>query len=711
MTDPNLNAAIDDLCAPGALPRFDLFTAEAVVPAFQRLIPELEAALDRLEAAEALEWTDWAAALERLTFRLEAAWGVVSHLQRVRSHDALRQAYAAIQGDAVRFDLRVRQSEPIYRAARRLRDEATAQDTTRDRILGRIIREAEHAGIALQGHDRDRFNTIEVELAELSNTFRNNLMDSIAAWEHLCHDPQEIHGLPDTLRRLMAHDAARHGHPDATPEAGPWRLSLSPAVYHPFLTYSARRDLRERLYRAMRVRATEEGRDNRPLIVRILHLRAEQARLLGFDTFAQLSLAAKMAPSVEAVHERLRAIEVAARPAAAAEIAALRDFAAERGAPEAHDLRPWDLPYWSDQARKARYDYDAEALRAYLPLESVLEGLFDLTRQVFGVRVTPADPEDASTWHEDVRTFWLLDDATQERLAFFYLDPFARPGEKAGGAWHSTVRTRSTATAQHGDALQLPVSCLVCNQTPPTPGRPSLMTFAEVNTLFHEFGHGLHNMLTQVDQGLASGMCGVEWDFVEVPSKFMENWCTQPDLLRRLGRHVETGEPLPEHLIQRLLAARNFMSGHSVLMQLYLSDLDLTLHAEPPPTSPEDVQARFLAIRDAWSQLPGVEDDAFLCAFAHIFAGGYAAGYYSYNWSEVLSADAFACFEEAGLDDPAALQATGRRYRDTILARGGSQDPAALFDAFAHRPPAVDAFLRHNGLTHPRGVAPARAPR
>jgi oligopeptidase A len=443
------------------------------------------------------------------------------------------------------------------------------------------------------------------------------------------------------------------------------------------------------VYRAYLARAGAPPYDNTPLVSEILALRHEKARLLGYPNHAAVSLAQKMAGSVgavDALHERL--LEVAL-PAARCEFAELESFAHQAGQRE--PLAHWDIAFWAERLRESRYAFTEEALRPYFSLDRVLEGLFALCQRLFGIRVRRADG-DAPVWHADVR-FHVIEDESGRPLAQFYLDPYSRPANKRGGAWMADCIQRSrTATG-----LRLPVAHLVCNGTPPSGGVPSLMTFREVETLFHEFGHGLQHMLTTVDYRDAAGIAGVEWDAVELPSQFMENWCLHRPTLEGLAIHYETGEVLPEALFEKLKAARTYRSGSAMLRQLQFGMTDLALHAgdDANPRSPFEIERAIVA---RTSLLPPLPETRFLCSFSHIFAGGYAAGYYSYKWAEVLSADAFAAFEEAGLDDAAAVAATGRRYRATVLAQGGSRHPLEIFREFRGRDPDPSALLRHHGL-------------
>ncbi|MGB3237533.1 MAG: M3 family metallopeptidase, partial [Geitlerinemataceae cyanobacterium] len=462
--------------------------------------------------------------------------------------------------------------------------------------------------------------------------------------------------------------------------------------YGPFMQHSTRSDLREKLYKAFLSRASSGELDNAPAIDRILELRREQAQLLGFDSYAELSLASKMASgvaSVEALMEELRQVSY---DAAKTELAELQAFATSGGYTQ--ELKHWDVSYWAERQREAKFDFTEEELRPYFPLPQVLDGLFGLAKRLFGVTVTPADGE-APVWQEEVRYFQVADE-TGSPIAYFYLDPYSRPAEKRGGAWMDECVSRVKLTDV--GTVRLPVAYLVCNQTPPVDGKPSLMTFREVETLFHEFGHGLQHMLTRVDYLGASGIRNVEWDAVELPSQFMENWCYDRSTLFSMAKHYETGETLPDSYYQKLLGSRTYMSGSGILRQLHFSWVDLELHAHYQPGGTETVRDVRDRLAKTTTILQPIPEDNFLCSFGHIFAGGYAAGYYSYKWAEVLSADAFAAFEEAGLDNEAAISQTGKRFRETVLAKGGSQHPMEVFKAFRGREPSTEALLRHSGL-------------
>jgi oligopeptidase A len=676
------------------LPPFDQIETRHVVPGIKTLIEELSARLETLEKEVTPTWEGLVNPLTEIEERLRWSWGIVGHLMGVKNSPELRDAYEEVQPLLVQFVSRLGQSKPIYEAFKQIRASADwdSLDPAQQRIVESSIREAELSGVGLEGDAKERFNEIQQALAELSTKFSNNVLDATKGFSLTLTDPKEVEGLPPSLLALAAQAAREDGAENATAESGPWRITLDYPSYIPFLQHSRRRDLREKVYRAFITRASEGDLDNTANIERILELRHEMAHLLGYDTYAELSIARKMAPSVEAVETLMEELRTASYDKAVVEFEDLKAFAKEKNAAEAEELLHWDTAFWSERIREEKYGLSDEELRPYFPLPQVLDGLFSLAHRLFGVTITAADGE-APVWHPDVRYFQVSDDSG-EVIAHFYLDPYSRPAEKRGGAWMDECLTRG----KFKGLVRLPVAYLVCNQSPPVDGKPSLMTFRDVETLFHEFGHGLQHMLTTVDFSGAAGINNVEWDAVELPSQFMENWCYHRETLLTLARHYETGEPLPEELYQKIVAARSFMTGNAILRQVRFGWTDIELHYRYRTDSDEsiwDVSRRIAANSSILEPLP---EDAFLCAFSHIFAGGYAAGYYSYFWAEVLSADAFAAFEETGLTNERALAETGQRFRDTVLALGGSRHPMEVFKSFRGREPSTEALLRHRGL-------------
>jgi oligopeptidase A len=683
------------LLTPSRTPPFDRVEAAHAVPAVEWILAEAEAAVARLEAGAAPSWGGLMDPLYRLQEPLGYAWGLVHHHLGVLNSEAWREAERALQPKVVAFSMRVGQSEPLYRAmqALDLSPEGRALPGPRRRILDSSLRAARLSGVGLPPEQRQAFNAAQTELAELATRFQNNVLDATKAFSMVLTSRDEIDGLPDSLLAAAAQSAATAGQAGATPEAGPWRITLEAALFVPFMRFSRRRDLRERLYRAYVTRASDGAIDNQPLVERILALRREKARLLGFSTFADLSLSTKMAPGVAAVDELTGRLRAASMPSARRDLEdlqALADRAAGRQAP----LQPWDVAFWAERLREERFQFNSEDLRPYFQFPHVLEGMFALTEELFGVRIVPADGE-ASVWHPDVRLFRVLD-PDGRLLARFYLDPYSRPETKRGGAWMDPFAPRDGCAA--GDPL-LPVVFLVCNQAAPAGGRPSLMSFDEVETLFHEFGHGLQHMLTTVDDPEAAGIANIEWDAVELASQFMENWCYHRATLRRLSAHVDTGEPISDELFDRLSSARVFRAGSDMLRQLFFGQVDMELHHRyAGPSAGDSAEAVKERVAKSTTVMPLLPEDRMLCGFTHIFASGYAAGYYSYKWSEVLSADAFGAFEDAGVDDAAALVRVGRRYRETFLALGGGTHPMDVFRAFRGRDPDPAALLRQSGL-------------
>jgi len=678
-------------------PAFDQMTPDNAKDAFRQLLPEARAAVDALEQdINPTTWQGLMTALYNACHPLYDAWGLLNHLLSVVNSEAWREAQESIQPEIVAFSLRVGQSKIFYQGFRTLRDADAAApcltDTQR-RILAKAIQDAEQAGVGLPDEQQARFNAIQAELARHATAFRNNLLDATKAFALTLTTREEAAGFPDALLAVTAQQAAAaEGRADCDPRQGPWRITLDAAVYVPFMMYGANRPARETLYRAFVTRASSGRLDNTPLLERMLVLKREMANLLGYPAYADLSLSNKTARTVAAVDDLIAQLAAAAHGAGLREMTALTAFAQASGFGEA-TLQPWDVAFWAERQRERDYDYSETELGKYLPYPRVLEGLFSLAQHLFGIRIVPTDGA-APVWHPDVKFYHVLD-ADGTPLAGVYSDPYSRPATKSGGAWMNEFRTRRLNA---DGTVQLPLALMACNQTVPVGDAPPLMRFDEVRTLFHEFGHVLQHILTTVDDPEASGVNGIEWDAIEIASQFMENWCYDRTTLQGMSRHVETGQQLPDALFDRIVAAKNFRSATALLRQILFASTDINLYARyPRPEWPDaDAVKRDCAAR--YSPVPMLAEDRFLCSFSHIFGGGYAAGYYSYKWSEVMSADAFAAFEEAGLDDEAAVRATGRRFRDTFLALGGSRDPMDIFQRFRHRPPAIQSLLRHAGL-------------
>ena len=691
-----MNSDANPLLIKDGLPAYDRILPEHIESAVETLLARCRDVLAQVEQSMETSWSALMDPMEEVDRLFEYGWSPVGHLLSVANSDPLREAHDAAMPKIVEFGLQLRQSEAIYKKLVALRESSQWPDFSgaQQRIITRMIQSAELSGISLTGKDRERFNAIEQELTQLSTDYSNNLLDATRAFHLDLTDASDAEGLPASLRRMTAAAWSRaeehKDKPAATAESGPWRMTLDHPCFGPFMEHCRNRALRETLYRAYITRAGSGDKDNSPLISQILKLKKEQATLLGFECYADLSLSRKMAGDVSAVQQMFDRLLEASHDVARLELEEITVLAQQNG--HAGPLSHWDIAFWAERLREQRFAFTDEQLRPYFSLDRVLNGLFELCHRLFGITVKSADGK-APIWHPEVRYYEVFEES-QRQIAGFYLDPYSRPKDKRGGAWMADGISRSVTP----QGTRLPVAHLVCNSTPPSDDVPSLMTFREVETLFHEFGHGLQHMLTTVDFRDAAGISGVEWDAVELPSQFMENWCLHRPTLMQMAIHYETGEPLPEDLFQKLRQSKTYRAATIMLRQLQLGMTDMALHYGYDPNgseSPFDIERRVLSIT---SLLPPLPESRFLCSFQHIFAGGYSAGYYSYKWAEVLSADAFGAFEDAGLDDEAIVAKTGRRFRDTILAQGGSRHPMDIFRDFRGREPDPNALLRHSGL-------------
>ena len=683
------------LFAHGTHPRF-----EEIKPSHAReAIPQLlEQARTEFADFETSVEPSWDGIFERQRKMLEPlgyAWHITSHLMGVQNSDDLRAAYEELQPSVVEFFTSLGQSKAVYEALEKMVAAPgwESYDPAKKRMVEKELLGMKLAGISLEGDAKKRFNEIQKELAELSTAFSNAVLDSRKAYELLLDKKEDVEGFPETLLQMTAASAGAHGHEGATAETGPWRITLDHPVAGPFLMHCRNRDLREQVYRAMISVASKGEFDNQPRIQKILELRREKAKLLGYASHAEISLATKMAEDVAAVDRLTEELRSAAKPKAEEDHRELIAFARRESGDESLELSHWDIAFWAERMREKQYDLSDEQLRPYFPFPKVLDGLFAITKRLFDVDVVPADGE-VQVWQEDVRYF-KINNSEGTPIASFYLDPYSRPADKRGGAWMDNLIDRAL---EDDGSIRLPTAILVCNQTPPAAGRPSLMSHREVETLFHEFGHGLQHMLTTVEITQAAGIEGVEWDAVELPSQFMENWTYHEPTVMGFAKHFESGESLPKEFFDRLVAAKNYRAGSATLRQIYFGHLDMELHHHFDPQGEQSVAEVKQRVVELSTVVPPLPDDHFECAFGHIFAGGYSAGYYSYKWAEVLSADAFSAFEDAGLDDDAAIEKMGRRFRDTVLAQGGSRHPMDVFVDFRGRRPSTEALKRHNGL-------------
>ena len=666
------------------LPRFSSVRAEHALPAIEWLLADSRARIAEVLERGRSDWEGLVQPLEDLGHRLNRAWSPVAHLNAVVNTAELRDAYNACLPLLSAYMSELGQSEPLYRAWRTLRDGEGFDRLSgpQRKLIDNALRDFRLSGIGLDETARARYREIVAELAMITSRFEQNLLDATNAWTRQISDPARLSGLPDSVRAMAAQAAAQRG------QEG-WLFTLEFPSYLAVMTHADDRELRREVYEAFVTRASDEGPhagrwDNGPLMERILALRHEQATLLGFDSYAERSLATKMASDPGQVLGFLDDLARRSLPVARRELAELERYARERHGVDG--LEAWDLTYYAEKLRQHTYDISQEQLRAWFPESRVLAGMFEIVRRLYGITIRGR--EDVETWHPDVRFFEIVDDRGELR-GRFYLDLFAR-AHKRGGAWmdECILRRRSPA----GD--DAPVAYLVCNFSPPVGDGPALLTHDEVLTLFHEFGHGLHHMLTRMDHPSVAGIQGVPWDAVELPSQFMENWCWQREAMALISGHHQSGERLPADMFDRLLAARNFQAGMKMLRQIEFALFDFRLHLEYDPQRGGRVYELLEQVRRQVAVVHPPSFNRFPHSFSHIFAGGYAAGYYSYKWAEVLSSDAFSLFEEKGLFDPD----TGRRFLNTILEQGGSREPMELFIEFRGREPQIDALLRHSGI-------------
>lgn len=673
------------------LPRFDTIRPEHVAPAIRSLIEENRSLTTHLTQPETP--ATWATLMSPMTDageRLGRAWGIVDHLHSVMDIPEWREAYNAQLPEVSRYYAELGQNLALFTKLKALAasPEYSMLDSTRRRILDNDLRDFRLSGAELPESVKPRFQEIQEELSALSAKFSENLLDATNAHGEWVADEAQLAGIPADVRAAARAAAEKEG------KSG-WKFTLHAPSYIPVMQYAENRALRERMYRAYATRAAEFGKpewDNGPLMKRLLVLRREEANLLGYPNYAEVSLTTKMADSPAQVAAFLRELAAKARPFAERDVAELREFARQELGIET--LESWDLAWVSEKLKQARYAFSDEEVKQYFPEPNVIDGLFRLIETLFGVKIKA---DRAAAWHPDVRFFQIMRNGTV--VGRFYLDLYARE-TKRGGAWMAGTIGRRRIT----EGIQTPVAYLNCNFPAPVKesGKPTTFSHNDVITLFHEMGHGLHHLLTEVDELPVSGIDGVEWDAVELPSQFLENFCWEWEVVRHMTAHVDTGVALPRSLFDKMIAAKNFQSGMQMLRQIEFALFDLLLHSDYAPESNRSVQDILDQVRDEIAVLLPPAWNRFPQSFSHIFGGGYAAGYYSYKWAEVLSADAFAAFEEAAAITGQVLDsATGQRFWQEILAVGGSRPAMESFNAFRGRAPKVDALLRHNGMIKP----------
>ncbi|MFB2853606.1 oligopeptidase A [Aeromonas allosaccharophila] len=669
-----------------SLPPFSQIKPEQVQPAVIQAIADCKQKIsDVLAQREPHTWDSLIAPLEEVNDRLSRIWSPVSHLNSVLNSEALREAHDACLPLLSEFQTYVGQHEGLYQAYLALSqsDDFPLLSGAQRKEIQNTLRDFRLSGIGLPAEAQQRYGEIQARLSELASRFSNNVLDATQGWHKLVADEAELAGLPDSVRaaaRQMAELKGKEG----------WLFTLDIPSYLPVMMYSDNRELRAEMYEAFTTRASDQGPnagkwDNSAIMSELLTLRRELAQLLGFANYAELSLATKMADKTEQVVRFLTDLAAKSLPQGKAELEEIRAFAAEQHGQS--ELAAWDLAYYAEKLKQHKFSISDEQLRPYFPASKVVKGLFEVVKRVFGMKVRERLGID--TWHPDVR-FYDIFDADDELRGSFYLDLYARE-HKQGGAWMDVCLGRRY---RQDGSLQKPVAYLTCNFNGPVDGKPALFTHNEVVTLFHEFGHGIHHMLTRIDVAGVAGINGVAWDAVELPSQFLENWCWESEALAFISGHYETCEPLPADLLEKMLTARNFQAAMQMLRQLEFALFDFRLHQEFDPANPAQLPALLDEVRSQVAVMTPPAFNRFQHSFSHIFAGGYAAGYYSYKWAEVLSADAFSRFEEEGIFNPA----TGQSFLKNILEKGGSKEPMELFRAFRGREPKVDALLRHSGI-------------
>jgi len=744
VAEDTTTATSNPLLDASDLPKFTKIEPSQLTPAMTSILEKLEADFASMEStmgeAESVDFDDVLPVLEKMQHPLGYAWGIASHLNGVKNGDELRAAYEENQPKIVQATMKFSQSKPLYDALVKVQQSWEAEESKEDdfvalqkkRAVENSLRGMKLGGVGLEegSPEQIRFKEIKMRFAELSTAFSNNVLDATKAFGLEVTDAADVEGVPESAKAMWAQAHQQHliaeckddeekkkelQEMKVDPNAGPWRITLDGPSYIAAMQHMPNREIRKEVYLGYLTRASEftaeklekkdgeekkegPGKNNVPIIQEILKLRKEMSGILGFNNYAEMSLASKMAPDVASVTDLSNLIRDKALPAAEKELAAATALAREVGGDQYSEanlekLMPWDAAFWTERLKEKTFDLKEEELRPYFALDAVLKGMFELIERIFDIEVREANGK-VEVWHPDVQFFELYDKESGTHVASFYLDPYSRPADKRGGAWMADCQGKSDALG-----IDVPVAYLTCNGSPPVGDKPSLMTFREVETLFHETGHGLQHMLTKATVGDVAGINGVEWDAVELPSQFMENWCYDKPTVYGFAKHYETGEALPEEMFEKLKQQKTFGAGMMSCRQLLFGMMDMELHSNYDPDGDEtifDVQRRMADIYTPYAK--PVDEDRFLCGFGHIFAGGYSAGYYSYKWAEVMSADAFGAFEEVGLDNEEGVREVGRKFRDTVLSLGGGVAPMDVFTQFRGREPSPEALLRHNGL-------------
>ncbi len=666
------------------LPPFSQIKPQHIKPAIEQLLSEARQQIQQLlDKNSRYTWENLAQPLEDLDDQISRAWSPIAHMHSVVNSEALHEVYSDCLPLFSEYNTEVAQNPRLCEAFKQLQAMGDQHNEAQRKIISNTLRDFRLSGIDLAPEKRERYKLIVQALSQLSNEFSQNLLDATDGWSLKISDESRLAGLPESARNLAKQAAEQAGFDG-------WLIKLEFPYYFPVITYADDRALRREVYSAYVTRASDQGPhagewDNGPIMEQILSLRHEMAQLLGFDNYAEYSLATKMAADTDQVIGFLHDLAERSLPMAQKELKTVRDFAIQLDGSD--HLEAWDISYYSEKLRQHQYAISQEDLKPYFPANRVTSGMFETVNRLFGIKVRQIEGVDC--WHPDV-LFFEIRDASDKLRGQFYLDLYARP-HKRGGAWMDDCICRRSD--RHG--IQHPVAYLVCNFTPPIGDNPALLAHDEVLTLFHEFGHGLHHMLTQVDYPSISGISGVAWDAVELPSQFLENWCWQREALDLFAAHYQTGEKIPDELYNKMVAARNFQSGMQMVRQLEFSLFDFRMYREYDPQGEANIYELLDEVRQQVAVIKPPSFNRFPHSFGHIFAGGYAAGYYSYKWAEVLSSDAFSLFEENGIFDPE----TGQRFLCAILEQGGSKEPMALFIEFRGREPSSDALLRHSGIS------------
>ena len=683
------------LSTPQALPNFNDIKIDDIEPIISKHLENNLEAIKTLSQQANPSWSNLVAKLEELDDVLSKAWSPVGHLNSVMNADDLREAYNACLPKLSAYSTEIGQNKELQQAYQAIKDSDEYQTLSQaqKKTIDNALRDFHLAGVDLADDKKQRYGEIKSRLSELSSKFGENVLDATNQWKKLITDKSELAGVPESALAGFAQAAKAQNENNESSKEG-YLLTLDFPCYLPVMTYCENVELRKEMYTAFSTRASDQGPhdkayDNSANMEEILKLRHELANLLGFPSYAHYSLASKMAETPDQVVQFLEDLGKKSKAQAEREYEELKAFAKEQH--NAKDLNAWDVPFYGEKLKQAKYSVSQEEIKPYLPAPKVLTGLFEVAHRLFNVSIvenTEATVENGGLYHEDVHLFNIEKDG--QLVAQFYLDLYAR-AKKRGGAWMDECRVRRTK--ENGES-QTPVAYLVCNFTPPVGDQPALLNHDELTTLFHEFGHGIHHMLTQVKTAAVSGINGVAWDAVELPSQFLENWCWEPEALAFISGHVETGEPLPKDLLDKMLNAKHFQSAMMMVRQLEFALFDFKMHLEYDPENPKAIQDVLNQVREQVAVVQPPEFNRFQHSFSHIFAGGYAAGYYSYKWAEVLSADAYSRFEEEGIFN----KETGQSFYNEILSRGGEEDAAVLFKNFRGREPSVEPLLRHSGI-------------